>query len=207
MAEKSHTGKPKLRYPVIVEGKYDKIALLSAVDGTVITSGGFEIFSSSEKKALIRALSCDGIVILTDSDGAGAVIRSYIKGILPKDRVFSAYIPRIEGKERRKSTPSKEGILGVEGMKKEEILRVLSPFIDSEDGETQRKSKELITKTHFYLDGLSGKDNSSDRRKRLALHFRLPENMSAKALIEALNILTDLDGYRAAVDELEKKNN
>ena len=125
MAEKPHTGKPKLRYPVIVEGKYDKAAVLSVVDATVITSGGFEVFSSKEKRAVIRALSAHGVIVLTDSDGAGGVIRSYIKSILPRDKVFCAYTPRIEGKEKRKHAPSKEGILGVEGMAGDELLRIL----------------------------------------------------------------------------------
>ena len=111
--------KPRIKMPIIVEGKYDKNIIKQIFDAIVISVDGFGIFNSGEKQALIRRLSGDGIIILTDSDGGGKQIRSFLQGIIPKDRVFNAYIPRIEGKEKRKKTPSKAGLLGVEGMDKE----------------------------------------------------------------------------------------
>ena len=103
----------KIALPIIVEGKYDKSTLLSIFDTTVVTLGGFGIFNSKEKQSLIRKIAKDGIIVLTDSDGAGKTIRSFLNGIIPKDKIYNLYIPKIEGKEKRKSAPSKEGLLGV----------------------------------------------------------------------------------------------
>ena len=192
----------KISLPVLVEGKYDKSTLLSIFDTTVITLGGFGVFNSKEKQALIRRIASGGIIVLTDSDGAGKVIRSFLNGIIPKDKIYNLYIPQIKGKERRKSSPSKEGLLGVEGMNREELVRVFSPFIDSE-GSTGAKSKnvaELITKVDFFVDKLTGADNSAANRDAVARHFGLPEGMSSNALLEALNIITDKEGYKRAVE-------
>jgi ribonuclease M5 len=146
------------------------------------------------------------LIILTDSDGAGGVIRSFIKGILPPEKLFNLYIPRMEGKEKRKEKPSAEGYLGVEGIEKEILVKVLSPFIKSEQKaeETPEKCKELITKSRFYLDGLTGSSNSSARRNMLAKHYNLPEGMSSGALIEALNIISNLNEYEDALKRLGK---
>ena len=192
----------KISLPVLVEGKYDKSTLLSIFDTTVITLGGFGVFNSKEKQALIRRIASGGIIVLTDSDGAGKVIRSFLNGIIPKDKIYNLYIPQIKGKERRKSSPSKEGLLGVEGMNREELVSVFSPFIDSE-GSTGAKSKnvaELITKVDFFVDKLTGADNSAANRDAVARHFGLPEGMSSNALLEALNIITDKEGYKRAVE-------
>ena len=194
----------KISLPIAVEGKYDKSTILSIFDTTVITLGGFGVFNSKEKQALLRRIASGGIIILTDSDGAGKLIRSFLNGIIPKEKIYNLYIPKIKGKEKRKSAPSKEGLIGVEGIGREELIRVLTPFIDS-DGVTAHKSKnraELITKVDFYMDKLTGSENSSERRDALARHFELPDGMSANALIEALNIITDKEGYRAAVSLL-----
>lgn len=198
--------KKRIALPVVVEGKYDKNTLLSIFDATVVTLGGFGVFNSREKQHLVRRLAKDGIIVLTDSDGAGKLIRSFLNGIIPKDRIYNLYIPKVEGKERRKSAPSKEGLLGVEGMKREELERILSPFIvrDGEGAKYAEKRGEMITKVDFYMDKLSGADNSSVLRDRLAAHFDLPDGMSANALLDALNILTDKEGYKRAVAHLSQ---
>ena len=192
----------KISLPIVVEGKYDKSTLLSMFDTTVITLGGFAVFNSKEKQALIRKIAKDGIIVLTDSDGAGKMIRSFLNGIIPKGKIYNLYIPKIAGKEKRKSSPSKEGLLGVEGMGREELTRVLTPFIVGEGDEPRKTmiTKEMITKVDFYMDKLTGADNSAARRDELAGHFDLPGGMSANALLEALNIITDKAGYRAAVE-------
>ena len=194
----------KISLPILVEGKYDKNTLLQIFDATVITLGGFAVFNSKEKQALIRKVADKGIILLTDSDGGGKQIRSFICGILPKDKIFNAYIPRVEGKERRKDKPSRAGLLGVEGMSREVLLSALSPFIDGEGRvkENGIGEKEMLTKVDFYRDKLTGAENSSERRARLAEYFSLPADMTANALLEALNIITDKDGYSEAVEKL-----
>ncbi len=196
------TERIKISLPIIVEGKYDKSTVLSMFDTTVITLGGFGVFNSKEKQALIRRVASGGIIVLTDSDGAGKVIRSFLNGIIPKDKIYNLYIPKIQGKEKRKTSPSKEGLLGVEGMGREELMRVLSPFIiDNDSGEQSRKiGAELITKVDFYMDKLTGAENSVAKRDELAKHFGLPDGMSANALLEALNIITDREEYKRVVE-------
>ena len=203
--------KYKIALPIVVEGKYDKNTLSQIFDATIIYVGGFSVFNSKEKQALIRKIAVNGIILLTDSDGGGKQIRSFINGILPKEKVHNLYIPSVKGKERRKSAPSKAGTLGVEGMDRDTLIRVLSPFIvnlqENENGDTRvefsaDKNGEMLTKLHFFEDGLSGGSNSSERRMTLALYFGLPADMTANALLAALNIITDIDGYRAAVNML-----
>lgn len=194
----------KISLPIIVEGKYDKSTLLSIFDTTVVTLGGFGIFNSKEKQALIKKLAVGGIIVLTDSDGAGKQIRSFLNGIVPKDKIYNLYIPKIEGKERRKSSPSKEGYLGVEGMSREELVRILSPFIlnNRDDGKRLAKTRENITKVDFYRDKLTGFDNSSIRRDELAKLFDLPSGMTPNALLDALNIIVTREEYAEAVKKL-----
>ena len=193
--------KKRIRLPIIVEGRYDKSTLSSVFSATVITTEGFGIFNSGEKRALIKKLAeRGGIILLTDSDGGGKQIRSYLSGILPKDKIFHVYIPRIEGKERRKKSASKAGLLGVEGMSRAVLEKVLAPFIDEGACSENKinKSSKMLTKLDFYNDGLSGTDMASERRKKLAEHFGFPTDMSANALIEALNIAVGYDVYREA---------
>ena len=147
--------KPHLTLPVVVEGRYDKSAILGMLDGTVITTEGFAVFNSKEKQALIRRLAGDrGIIVLTDSDGGGRQIRAFLSGILPKDKIYQLYIPNIEGKERRKRRPGKAGLLGVEGVGGEVLKRVLKDFI-SEDGSAEVPCGAGITPAELYSDGLS----------------------------------------------------
>ena len=199
------TERIKISLPIAVEGKYDKSTLASIFDTTIITLGGFAVFNSKEKQALLRRIAKDGIIVLTDSDGAGKVIRSFLNGMIPKEKIYNLYIPKIAGKERRKSAPSKEGLLGVEGMEREELIRILSPFIaDGEnEGVIRKNVDEMITKVDFYMDKLTGANNSAHHRDCLAAQFDLPSGMTPNALLEALNIITDKAGYRAAVDKIQ----
>ena len=197
--------KKSIALPIIVEGKYDKIKIDSIFEARVFTSGGFGIFNSREKQALIRRVADGGIILLLDSDGGGAQIRSFLNSILPKDKIHNLYIPKIEGKERRKIKGSKAGTLGVEGMDREVLERVLSPFIENgEEGSANAKfsenKREMITKVDLFLDKLTGAENSAARRDALCAHFGLPDGMNSSALLEALNIITDKAGYRAAIE-------
>ena len=196
--------KKKISLPIIVEGKYDKNTIMQLFDATVIPLGGFSVFNSKEKQALIRRISDKGIILLTDPDGAGKQIRSFISGILPKEKIYNVYVPKIEGKEKRKDKRSKAGLLGVEGMDRETLERVLAPFVDvaervEKNGEN---SHEMITKVDFFCDKLSGCDGAEKRRGALALLFDLPDDMTANALLDALNIVTDKAGYKEAVKKL-----
>ena len=189
MSEKLH-----IKYPIIVEGKYDKIKLSSIIDGVIIPTDGFAIFKSDEKRSLIKAISKnERVIVLTDSDSAGNVIRSHIKGIIPKEKIINLYTPALQGKEKRKTEPSKEGILGVEGQNIATLYEILSPFCDDE---AQDKKKKPVTKADFYEDGLSGGKNSSEIRQRLALSYNLPPKITANALLEALNIISDYNEYK-----------
>lgn len=181
----------KIDCPVIVEGKYDKIRIASLIEGTVITTDGFGVFKNSEKKALIRRLAAErGVIVLTDSDGGGLVIRNYISSILPKDKIINLYIPAVKGREKRKKEDSKEGLLGVEGIDCDTLRSVLAPF--SSDKTVIRGG---VTKADFYRDGLSGGEGSAERRKTLCRTAGLPENLGANALLEAVNLLYDREGY------------
>lgn len=191
--------------PVVVEGKYDKNTLLQIIDATVITTGGFSVFNSKEKRSLILKLAeKKGIILLTDSDGGGTQIRKYLLGILPKEKVYNLYIPKIEGKERRKEKKSKSGVLGVEGMKREVIENLFLPFARS-GGVSQKElffKRKMITKLDFFEDGLSGGADASKKRDAVAARFNLPSGMSAKALLEALNIVAGYDEYKSALSEV-----
>ncbi len=190
-----------ITYPVIVEGKYDKNTLLQIIDATVITTGGFSVFNSKEKQSLIKKLSeRGGVILLTDSDGGGVQIRKFLHSILPPECVFNLYIPKIEGKEKRKTKASRSGFLGVEGMSREVIEKLFLPFAsDGVSNFENKDGKEMITKLDFFEAGLSGGDNAAMLRDALAKKFDLPSGMSAKALIEALNIITSRDVFMGCV--------
>ena len=184
----------KIPYPIIVEGKYDKLRVLNICEAQVITTDGFGIFKKSEKLALIRSLAARSpIILLTDSDGAGKLIRSHVTSAIPTDRLIQLYIPKIEGKERRKSQPSAEGTLGVEGMENQILIDILSPY---EDGEAVRRlSENKLSKTDFYIDGLSGHEDSASRRDELAEKLSLPSGMTANALLAAVRLLVSYEEY------------
>lgn len=194
--------KIKISLPIIVEGKYDKIKLDSIFDATVIVTGGFAVFNNKDKQMLIKRLCRDGAIVLTDSDGGGKQIRAFLKGALPKEKIHNLYIPKIEGKERRKDHASKAGLLGVEGMEKEELIKILSPFISDKE---PIKPAKMITKVDFFQDKLTGFENSSSRRAELCKLAELPDDLTPNALLEALNLLYGYDGYKALVEKMDLK--
>ena len=192
--------KLKIDLPIIVEGKYDKIKVSSVCDACVIRTDGFGVFKNSERLALIRQLAKKSkIIVLTDSDGAGKVIRSHITSAIPKDRLIQLYIPQIVGKERRKTQASKEGYLGVEGVDADVIRRLLSPFAV---GNSTGSERESITKLDFYEAGLTGKPDSATRRDALAKKMGLPAKMTSNALLAAINVLCDRSEFYDAVNQL-----
>jgi len=191
---------------VIVEGKYDKIKLLSVIDAQILTTEGFGIFNSSEKTALIRRLAeKHGVIVLTDSDGAGLVIRNYFNSVLPKDKITHLYIPEVIGKERRKKHASKAGTLGVEGIEIEYFRKLFEPFAD----ETSSSVGDIdpVTKADFYSDGFAGTDGSAEKRIKLAKKLGLPTNLSSNAMISAINMLYAHDEYDTFVKELNDEGN
>ncbi len=193
--------------PIIVEGRYDREKLLSFVDGTVVTTEGFAIFNSRERMALIRRLAeRGGVIVLTDSDGAGAVIRSHITSSLPKGSVTQLYIPRVEGKERRKKAPSRAGTLGVEGIDADTLYELLRPF---SDGEARASDAERtpVTKADMYACGLSGADGAAERRDAAARLLGLPPGMTPNAFLAAVNVLTDRDGFLRIAEAAKQENN
>ena len=182
---------------IVVEGRYDKNTLSQIVDAVIIETSGFGIFNDAQKQKLLRRLAAErGLVVLTDSDGAGFVIRNFIKGCVDPALVRHAYIPDVTGKERRKSAPSKEGKLGVEGMRPEVLLDALRRAGATVGGETVVPPAARITKADMYKRGLSGGQGSRERRAALIRALDLPEKLSADALLDVLNaIMTREDFY------------
>ncbi len=190
--------KPRVKYPVIVEGKYDRERVLSVVSADCIATDGFGVFNNRELTATIRALSKKGpIIVLTDSDKAGSLIRKRISQATESGPLINLYTPQIKGVEKRKKAPSKDGFLGVEGIDKTVVLELLLPF--TADNVPQKNS---ITKATFFADGLTGGKNSSEKRDALAKKFALPCGMSAKALLVALSYIATDEEYREAVESL-----
>ena len=196
----------KIREAIVVEGRYDKNTLSQIVDAPIFQTDGFGIFRDREKMRLLRrAAERLGLIIFTDSDGAGFVIRNHIKSAIPEKYLKHAYIPDIPGKEKRKSAPGKEGKLGVEGMKPEIILEALRRAGATFD-EGQAPAAGGITKQDMMALGLSGGPDSSAKRKKLIKSLDLPEHLSANALLQALNMLYSLDELKTAVAALETDN-
>lgn len=192
----------RIKEAIIVEGRYDVNKVRQLVDTVVIATGGFSIFNDKEKLKMIRRIAEQrGVLILTDSDGAGFVIRNYLKGALPKERVHHAYIPQIAGKEKRKTHSSKEGTLGVEGVPDEVILETLrragATVVDGEQNE-----KPQITKADFYEWGLSGRSGSTERRQELLKALNLPKHITANALLEFINAVADYDEVLGIIERL-----
>ena len=180
---------------ILVEGKYDKIKLSQIFDATILTTDGFGIFKQKDKLDLLRRLAeTRGLLVFTDPDGAGFVIRNYLKGAVPKEKLFHAYIPDLYGKEKRKSMGSKEGKLGVEGVPDEVIIRAVEA-----SGALQGvvPAKNGITKADLYELGLSGGAGSAQRRQRLLKDLQLPQQLSPNALLDVLNCITDLESLKA----------
>lgn len=193
----------RIKEAIVVEGRCDKAKLSTLVEGTIVETGGFAIFNDSGKMELIRQLAAKrGVIILTDSDGAGFLIRSYLSQCLPPGQVKHAYIPDIMGKERRKSQPSKEGKLGVEGMTLEVLAGCLQRAGAVLENTPVRQSGKL-TKADLFDLGLSGGEGSAEKRLALQRHLRLPERLSANGLLQALNALYTREELAEMLENLE----
>lgn len=191
----------KLKQAVLVEGKYDKIRLSNILDCLIIQTDGFGIFKNKEKQQFLKRLAKEkGIIIMTDSDSAGFVIRNFVCNIVGQDNVINVYMPDIFGKEKRKDAPSAEGKLGVEGIDDEIILSCLERFGVTGTVQTQ-KSRE-ITNLDLYEYGLTGGDNSSEKRKILLKKLALPERMSKNNLLRTLNTFLTYEDFIESVKEL-----
>lgn len=187
-----------VREVIVVEGRYDKNALSQVVDAVIIETSGFGIFNDAEKRKLLQTMAAArGLIVLTDSDGAGFVIRNYIKGCVDPKLVKHAYIPDIYGKERRKSAPSREGKLGVEGMKPQVLLDALIRAGATFDDEENKKTALRISKADMYARGLSGREGSAEKRARLIKQLGLPERLTADGLLDVLNATMSREEFLA----------
>lgn len=189
------TERLKIPYPVIVEGRYDKLRLESVIEAHIIPTDGFGIFKKEEKTAMFRVLAQKTpLILLTDSDGAGKLIRAHLTSVLPKDRLIQLYVPRIEGKEKRKAEASAEGVLGVEGMERELLYNLFAPYANAKEVES-RMAENPLSKTDFYEDGLTGGEGSRERRDALCIRLGLPTGMTPNALLAALRVLCTYEEY------------
>ena len=187
--------KPRIEEVIVVEGRYDRNMLLQVVNATVVETGGFSVFNDREKLAFFRKLAQKrGLILLTDSDGAGFVIRNYLKRAIPKEQVKQAYIPDIPGKERRKRKAGKEGKLGVEGMTPEILLQALRRGGATFAGEAAPSAAVPITKVDLLDRGLIG-PGSAQKRQQLLKNLELPEHLTPNALLETLNLLMSREEF------------
>ncbi len=192
----------KIRQAIVVEGKYDQNTLSQLVDATIFQTRGFGVMHDKALLELLRkAAKTTGLIIFTDSDGAGFVIRNFLKGALPKEGVLHAYIPDIPGKEKRKRAPGKEGLLGVEGMTKEILLSALENAGADLGGEAEKRPGDTITKFDLYTAGLSGRPDSAAKRAAFLEKLRFPAHMSANALLDALNLLYTREEFLALFED------
>ena len=201
----------RIREAILVEGRYDVNTVRQVVDTVVLESGGFRIFNDKEQLKLLRRIAnTRGLIVLTDSDGAGFVIRNYLKGALPAGRVKQAYVPDIAGKERRKRHGSKEGKLGVEGMRPEIILEALrragATILEEDDSTAAAPASPPITKADFYELGLSGGPDSKERRAAVLKALDLPAHMTANALLEFINAVGTREEIQNALRQFDKRD-
>ncbi|MDY3618097.1 toprim domain-containing protein [Agathobaculum sp.] len=200
----------RIREAVLVEGRYDANTVHQVVDTVILETGGFRIFNNADQLKLIRRIAATrGLIILTDSDGAGFVIRNFIKSALPIDQIKQAYVPDILGKERRKRQSSKEGKLGVEGMSSNIILEALrragATFLDNSSAISSPQIK-AITKADFFCWGLSGGADSTVRRQKLIKALDLPSHMSANALLAFINAVSTREEIERLMQQICKDN-
>lgn len=192
----------KIREAIVVEGRYDKNTLSQIVDAPILETSGFGIMKDKAQLELLRKVAeTRGLIIFTDSDGAGFLIRNFLKSAIPVCQLKHAYIPDIYGKERRKTTPGKEGKLGVEGMNPEVIVDALRKAGATIEGESASRTVGNITKQDLMELGLSGGKDSSEKRKILLKKLQLPEHMSSNAMLQALNLLISLETLQQMVGE------
>lgn len=186
----------RIKEVIVVEGRYDKNTLSQVVDAAILETSGFGIFNDAAKRRLLKTLAeTRGLIVLTDSDGAGFLIRNHIRGIVDPKLVKHAYIPDISGKERRKAKASKEGKLGVEGMRPEVLIEALKRAGATFDDSPAEQRPAQITKADLYAKGLSGREGSAEKRRQLLQKLGLPERMSADAMLDVLNALMDRDSF------------
>jgi ribonuclease M5 len=190
----------KIKEAIVVEGRYDKNTLSQVVDTLILETGGFQVFKQPEKVALFRRIAKErGLIVLTDSDGAGFVIRNHLKSILPPDQIKQAYIPDLVGKERRKRKAGKEGKLGVEGMRPEVLEQALrragATFL--EEGETEKAHRAAATKADLFRWGLTGGPDSAARRQVLLARLDLPEHLTVNGMLEVINTLYSQEEFEA----------
>ena len=198
--------KIKIKEAIVVEGRYDKNTLSQIVDAPILETSGFGIFKDKKQMDLLRKVAkVRGLIVFTDADGAGFVIRNHIKSAIPAQYLKHAYTPDIKGKERRKAAPGKEGKLGVEGMRPEIIVEALRKAGATVEGEDASVCQQ-ITKQDFVELGLSGGADASAKRLALLKYLDLPEHMSANAMLQALNLLYSLEELTGIVGQLEKQN-
>ena len=192
----------KIKEAIVVEGRYDKNTLSQILDAPILETSGFGIFKDKKQMALLRQVAEKrGLIVFTDSDGAGFVILNHVKAAIPAKFLKHAYTPDILGKERRKAAPGKEGKLGVEGMRPEVILEALRAAGATIEGECEQRVHQ-ITKQDLMELGLSGGANSAELRLKLLKKLHLPEHMSANAMLQALNLLYSLDELTALMEEI-----
>ena len=195
----------KIKEAIVVEGRYDKNTLSQIVDAPIVETNGFGIFKDKAQMRFLRQVAQKrGLIVFTDADGAGFVIRNHIKSAIPAQYLKHAYTPDVFGKERRKAAPGKEGKLGVEGMRPEVILEALRAAGATIEGETAVQSSQ-ITKQDLMELGLSGGADASAKRLALLKKLNLPEHMSANGLLQALNLLYNLDELREILSQLGEK--
>ena len=187
-----------------MEGKYDKIKLSSIIDGLIIETHGFQIFKDKEQMNMIRQLAdTRGILVLTDSDSAGFIIRNYLQGAINPEKIKHAYIPDIIGKERRKEKASKEGKLGVEGVPVQEIITALQRAgVLCEENTQPDSDRRLITKMDLFELGLSGRPESAQKRAKLLQHLKLPEHLTPNALVKVLNSIMSYEQFGTTIEKL-----
>ncbi len=193
----------QIPYPVIVEGRYDKLRLESVIRAQILTTDGFGVFNKQEKTKLFRALAEKSpIIVLTDSDGAGKLIRAHLTSVIPKERLIHLYVPRIEGVEKRKKAPSAEGVLGVEGMERALLRDLFAPYVN--EAFAQRLTENPLCKADLYEDGLTGGPDSAAKRDALAARLGLPPRMTPNAWLAAVRMLCTYEEYLELVG---RKNN
>lgn len=200
----------RVKEAILVEGRYDKIKLASLVDGVILEAGGFSLFRDREKLAYLKRLAKEqGLILLTDSDGAGFVIRGKLASHIPPEHLKHAYIPDVYGKERRKAKPSKEGKLGVEGMDlatlRAALERAGATILEGEAAPSPANQGEPVTKSDLFQLGLSGKADSAQRRKELQRALGLPERLSANGLVQAINALYSREEFLRLAGEYTTK--
>lgn len=193
----------KLKQAVIVEGKYDKIRLSNIIDSVIITTDGFGVFKNEEKKELIKLFAeKSGIIIMTDSDNAGQMIRNFVTKLCKTSEIINVYLPSIKGKEKRKTKEGAEGILGVEGTDDSIIIKALQKA--GVTGEKEAENTQKVSKTDFYNLGISGGENSKEKRQELCKFLKLPLCLTANALLDAVNTLYSYDEFLGEVEKWQQ---